>query len=182
MQITEGYVRVTEVLSPYNDFSKVPPQRLEEAKIRGTVVHDFCELYALDLLIEPIPFEYKLYFDSFVAWFETYVDYVINAEERIYHPIYKFCGKYDLLCKLKGDDRIVLVDYKTPFNHHKAWQLQSAAYYILLQEVRKINVERRLTLRLNGVGNPAKVTEYTNHQRDCAMFLDALRLHYFFNS
>ena len=182
MLIVDDYIRVTQVLSPYNDFSKVPPQRLKEAQIRGTAVHDFCELYALSLLIEPVPLEYKIYFDCFVNWFEEYVEEVINAEERIYHPELRFCGKYDLLCRFKGDKRIVLVDYKTPLNSHRAWQLQSAAYFLLLRDIRKVDVQRRITLRLSPVGNPAKVNEYTNHERDIAMFLDALRLHFFFNS
>lgn len=177
-----GYTRVTEVLSPYNDFSKVPPQTLANKQRIGTLTHDFCEAYVLDLLIEPVPDEIKNYFDCFTHWFDFTVDKVINAEERLYSDEWYITGKYDALVQLKGSSEIVLLDYKTCLATSKTWQLQTAAYGILLLEDRNLQIDRRCALKLDGKGASAKLIEYTDHERDRAMFLNVLRTHRFFNS
>lgn len=176
------YVRVTQVLSPYSDFSKVPPEVLKVACERGSLTHDFCELYALDSLIEPVPEICKGYFESFKNWFDQNICEVINTEERLYHETLYFTGQYDLLCRFKSDpDSIVLVDYKTPQMASKSWQMQSGAYLILLDEVRQIKVDRRLTVQLKKDGSHAAIIEYTNHMRDSLLFLNALEIYRFFN-
>lgn len=176
------YVRVTQVLGPYSDFSKIPTDILEAASERGTLVHDLCELYALDSLIEPIDEKIKGYFESFKKWFDKYVYEVISVEERLYDDEYLFTGKYDLLCRLKDDiTKIVLVDYKTPANSFKTWQLQSAAYMLLL-ESKNISLDRRLCLQLRKDGSDSNVIEYTNHKQDKDLFIKSLELYRFFNS
>lgn len=175
------YVRVTEVLSSWNDFSKIPPQILEDAKIRGTLVHDLCELYALDSLIEPIPEICKGYFESFRRWFDENVAETLQTEERLYHPSLYFTGKFDWIGTLKGDDRKVLADWKTPALTYPSWQIQSGAYYILLDEVKNIQIDRRITVKLKRDGSKADVIEYTNHARDSILFLNQLELYRFFN-
>lgn len=176
------YVRVTQVLAPFNDFSKIPPQTLEDAKIRGTLTHDICELYALDSLIEPIPEICKGYFESFKRWYDENVSETIQTEERLHHPELFFTGKFDWIGKLKGDDRIVLADWKTPVQSYPSWQIQSGAYYLLLDEVKKLKVDRRITVQLKRDGSAANVIEYTNHTRDSLLFLNSLELYRFFNS
>lgn len=181
-QIRDGYTRVTEVLSPYNDFSKVPPQTLKNKQRIGSLVHDFCEAYVLDLLIEPVPEEIKFYFNCFTHWFDFTVDKVINAEERLYSNSLYITGKYDTLVTLKGSSEIVLLDYKTCLATSKTWQLQTAAYDLLLLEDRGFKIDRRCALKLDGKGASAKLIEYTDHVGDRAMFLNVLRSHRFFNS
>lgn len=180
--IKPGYTRVTEILSPYNDFSRVPPQILKNKQVIGQLTHDFCEAYVLDLLIEPIPEEIKFYFDCFKNWFDFTVDKVINAEERLYSQQYYITGKYDALVRLRGSKETVLLDYKTCFATSKTWQLQTAAYDILLQEDRGLKVDRRCALKLDGKGASLKLIEYTDHQGDREMFLNVLRSYRFFNS
>ena len=64
--------RVTAILSPYSDFSKVPPDTLAAAGERGTAVHKFCEAYALGFYYPLIP-ELAGYGESFKSWFKAYV-------------------------------------------------------------------------------------------------------------
>ena len=181
-QIHAGYARVTEILSPYQDFSKVHPAVLEAACSRGSKVHDYCEAYSLGLLIEEPEEDCKPYVNSFIEWFDKYVEEVINVEERLYSQEYKITGKYDLLCKLKGSDDLVLIDYKTPSTESRTWALQTAAYQLMYNRTHSAQVDRRVVLMLNKQGSPAKVIEYTNHEKDKILFLSALNLYRFFNS
>jgi hypothetical protein len=64
-------LRVTEILSPYNDFSHVPADVLEAAAARGTEVHLFCAAYAQGIWSAP-PAEIAGYCDSFRAWFDLF--------------------------------------------------------------------------------------------------------------
>ena len=56
-EIPEGYNRVTEILAPYKTFAGVDDDVLEFAARRGTLVHYFCEMHALNMLIEKPPKE-----------------------------------------------------------------------------------------------------------------------------
>lgn len=170
-------------MSPYNDFSKVPPQTLENAQRRGSLTHDFCELHALGLLIEPIPDEIKGYFESFENWFDTYVDTVINTEERLYHEEYLLTGQYDMLCTLKGaPNDLVLIDYKTCYLYSKTWQVQTRAYTMMLERTRSLHDIRRIALKLDKDGNFPKLSEFTDDDLDEKLFLYHLHLHRFYNS
>lgn len=176
-----GYTRVTEVLSPYNDFSKVPFKVLENKKRIGSLAHDFCEAYVLDTLIEPVPEEIKAYFDSFRKWFDYAVSEVVNAEQRLYSDKYHITGKYDALVKLRGSNDLVILDYKTCLATSKTWQVQTAAYDLLLEEA-GVYVARRCALKLDLKGEQLKLIEYTDHGGDREMFLKILQAHRFFYS
>lgn len=176
------YIRVTQLLEAFSNFSNIPKDMVEAASERGSAVHDLCNLYALDSLIEPIPEKIKGYFESFKNWFDDHVERVIQTEERLDHSELFFTGKYDLLCTLKDDPtKIVLIDYKTSATPSKTWQLQSAAYSILIEDQKDMIVDRRLVLMLQKDGSSASVIEYTEHAKDCALFLKAFDLFLFFN-
>jgi len=176
------YVRVTQVLAPYSDFSKIPEETLRAASERGTLVHDFCKLYALDSLIEPVPEKIKGYFDSFKMWFDEHVQTVILAEERIYDDELMLSGEPDLVCTLRDDSSInVLIDYKTPAQAYKTWALQTAAYAKLLREKHGIYIRRRLAVQLKKDGSYPTIIEYAS-MLDEILFMNAFALHAFFNS
>ncbi len=202
-QDNSEYIRVTQVLAPFSDFSNIPAETLRAASERGTLVHELCELYALDSLIEPIPENCKGFFESFKNWFDDNVHTVINTEERLYSEEQSFeellenglhfsedhyfknmnlTGQYDLLCTLKhAPEKIVLVDYKTPAIASKTWPLQSAAYAMLLRETRGISVDRRIALMLKKDGSNAFALEFTD-SNDERNFMKAYCLHIYFNS
>ena len=178
--IPDGYVRVTSVLSPFSKLDHIDPSTLANAADRGTRVHTYCEAHALGLFVDEVDSDCKNYFDNFVKWFDTYVETVIETEMRINHPKYKLSGQCDLIAILKGDDLPTIIDYKTPASRANSWQLQSAAYKILVEEVACVKIHRRICLMLPKTGDEVKVVEYTDHERDQKLFLNALELYRFF--
>jgi hypothetical protein len=180
-EIPKGYTRVTEVLTPYKNFDNILPDVLHQAAERGDKVHDICELYSLNMLIEKPSEEVKPFFESFKFWFDEYVTETVMTEERLSHPGLFLTGKFDLLCTIQGSEDLVLVDYKTPAVHEISWRLQMAAYSYLLRELRGIDVKRRISLRLSREGKPPSIVEYTDHAHDERLYLNQLEIYRCFN-
>ena len=130
--IPEGYIRVTEVLEPFKKLGHIDPAVLENAANRGKRVHKYCELYAQNMLVEEPDEECIGYVQSYIEWFDNRMDKVINLEERLNHRDLKISGRYDLLCSLKNQVGVCLIDIKTPQAPSLSWSLQTAAYKILL--------------------------------------------------
>ncbi len=122
---------VTEILSPYADFSRVPPEVLEAACARGTAVHSFCAAYARGIWAEKPP-EIAGYCDSFRAWFDRYVIEALSIEEEFVNLEWGYIGHPDLIVKLGGVDIglvFAVIDNKTPITHLRIWECQLAAYF-----------------------------------------------------
>lgn len=188
--ILPGYARVTQILSPYADFSKIDPYVLANAANRGTRVHSYCEEYCKVAAIHAEDFfdlssvdEHCMgYVVSFIDWYKTAVHKVHLQEKRLYSELHLYTGKLDLVVSIKGEeDSFVLVDIKTPQQPSKTWALQSAAYHLLLTENDLMNCDRRFTLILDKHGSHARVIEYDNLPRDELLFMHAARLYRFFN-
>jgi hypothetical protein len=173
-------VSVTQALSPFNDFSAVPPAVLEEAKIRGTMAHNLFASYVLGLWIPSVPENCIGYFDSFNRWFDGTVEEVIAVEKRIVHPVHHFDGQLDLLCRIKGDAGLMLLDHKTPMALYKSWRVQCAAYK-KLADLEYPSITRTGSLRLSRDGKRAKLEEYSGTiERDFALFLNCLSAYQYF--
>ena len=169
--------RVTEVLEPYTDFSKIPEHILEQAKHRGTKVHSACAAYALGLFC-PIPTEYAGYFLSFQQWFDTFVEEVVYVEEGLVDETYGFQGHIDFYGRLKRLG-MALIDLKTPIALYKQWKVQLAAYRRLLDIDRK-KVEVVASLQLDPYGGIPKMTRYEESAQDFNIFLGLLNGYHFF--
>lgn len=85
-----------------------------------------------------------------------------------------------MVVTIKGDQQPTLVDLKTPQQASISWQLQTAAYRYLMRVSQNIEIPRRLCLVLDRLGNQPKLIEYTNHEADERMFLNAVELFHFF--
>jgi hypothetical protein len=171
---------VTQIISPWQDFSRVRPEVMENAQWRGKEVHAACAAAALGLWIPDIPSVCDPYLQSFLLWFRPMVVEVVAVETRLHCPKYSYQGQLDLLCRIKGDIGLTLLDHKTPITHHKAWRLQLAAYRHLALQAWP-NVNRIGSLQLSPEGKPAKLREYSGTQeRDFAVFLNALSVFKFF--
>jgi len=163
-------ISVTTALSPFNDFSQVPPERLAAAAARGTAVHQACAAYARGLPV----FETSgyLYFQSFKNWFDKYVKRALFVEAEFSDPTcYGIIGHVDLVAELV-DGRIVVVDYKTPVAESKSWALQISAYCHLVEPV--VGKCDGMALMLSGEGKPAKAIAYKYQASDFAVFISAL--------
>jgi len=179
-EIREGFTRVTSVLNPFTDFSMIEPAVLANASDRGTRVHNFCELYAKNLLIEPVDEDCKPYVESFIEWFDNFVGEVLHVEERLYCDDLKITGQIDLICKLKGSDRIYIIDLKTPQTSSKSWKLQTAAYQYLSVIGLGYFIQERGCLMLDKNGGQAKFISYTDYEKDSTLYFSALKLYRFF--
>lgn len=147
------YLRVTTPLARYNDYDHVPLPILNYAADRGTRVHNFCRLYALDMLfaseVDNDCFEYV---QAFVNFFDDHVIEVIETEKRLFCDELKIQGQIDLIAKVEGYDDPCIIDIKTSLNLHKTHHLQLAAYRYLCSE-NKIKVSNRLILQLKKDGS-----------------------------
>ena len=175
------YPRVTEIISPYVDFSMVPEHVLSRATERGSKVHIICAALAQKLwvpqeaMLDP---ECAGYILSFQRWFDDFVEEVIYVEHEIIDTTYGFMGHIDFFGKLRKLG-YALLDWKTPITIYKAWRLQMAGYYRLLKEkVKQIDVVASLQLDPNG-GVP-KMTPYEDSAQDFNIFLGLLNAHNFF--
>ena len=151
---------VTQALQPFMDFSKVPPDVLQSAADRGSEVHSICACIAKKLWVVEVPDNCAGYVRSFQGWFGSMVEEVILAEERLYDHARRFHGMPDLICRIKGDSGLSLVDYKTGASVMPTWEVQVAAYrHLAILNGHPVN--RILSLRLSKDGKPPKITEST---------------------
>lgn len=168
---------VTQVLSPFADFSKVNPAVLAWAAKRGTAVHSACAAHAQRLPCFGLSEDAEPYFDSFCRWFDRYVRRVLFVECEFSDPTYGIVGHLDLVAELI-DGRLVVVDYKTPAAESRLWRAQIAAYCYLVSPV--VPGVVGMALMLSGAGKPAKAITYEHHASDFAAFLAALTAYRYF--
>jgi hypothetical protein len=172
---------VTQILSPYSDFSRIPRAVLDAAAVRGTAVHDVCATIARGLpIIGQIEPEIIGYVNSFQRWFDLIVDEVLLVEERLIDNEFGYHGEPDLIIKAKHGE-VILVDNKTPVQLLKTWRLQCSGYYNLAAK-NIIKPDRTGSLRLSKDGKAAKMEYYDNSAADFVLFLQALNLYRFFNT
>jgi hypothetical protein len=172
---------VTQVLSKFSDWTMVDGDVLSAAQQRGQIVHAHCAAYALGQWTPTIQPEYQGYFDSFQRWFDAMVQTVILVEKRLMHPTWNYDGQPDLVCTFKGDERIILIDLKTPQTKHIAWPVQMSAYSELIIVSENIFSNRVGSLRLSDDGKSAKFEEYTQNLCEYFnIFLSCLNVYNYF--
>lgn len=173
-------ISVTQALSPWSDFSQVPPVKLEAACVRGSALHAAFASYALGLWIPELSDDYRGYFDSFVTWFDAAVEETLAVEEKMVCEKYGFCGHPDWIGIIKGDKHPTLIDWKTGQTQMKVHRLQIAAYHHLAKE--KYGVKRVLLMHPKPDGKVARVLEHTGTlAMDFSTFLNCLTAWRYFN-
>ena len=175
------YPSVTQVLSLYSDFSMVNPNVLENAAQRGTDVHRICSNIALGLWVANIPDDCAGFVLSFQSWFLSTVETVLLSEPEMIDQDNGYIGHPDMVCRIKEDPALTIVDLKTPAATHPSWRLQLAAYRNL-SEKSEHQVGRALSLRLKADGSRPIVDEYTgSYAHDLSIFLNALTVWRFYH-
>ncbi|MCP4568361.1 MAG: hypothetical protein GY841_12355 [FCB group bacterium] len=170
------YYSVTTCLQPFFP-AGIPRHLLDRASERGTIVHAACSNYATGIPVMGLRDDLWGYFQSFVTWFDNFVDEVLFVEQRMVDEAMRYNGKPDLGCKLI-DGRHMIVDMKTPIAEANTWKLQIAGY-VNLARIAYPDIEWAggMSLRLKPNGSAAKATVYSNDQRDYAVFLSALNVY-----
>ena len=174
-----GLPSVTDIIRPYINSDWFT----EESSKRGSAVHASCAAYLLKLYAPPLQDEYRGYFESFKRWADAVIEDVILVEKRLIDEKLAFCGKPDMVVKLKGDKGFSLPDIKTGQATLRAWQIQSAAYRHLAR-VNGIETSRGFPIRLKEDGSGIlPIIDYSkNIQKDFNVFQGLLNSYKFFHS
>lgn len=171
-------ISVTQALSPFADFSRVPPATLEAACERGSVLHRAFALHASGLWFPALATDYQGYFDSFCNWFDLAVEETLAVEEEMACGVYGFCGHPDFVGVIRGDEFPSLIDWKTGQAKMKSHRLQVAAYHHL---AKKYGVRRVLLVHPKPDGGKASVVGHSGTlARDFATFLNCLSAYRYF--
>ena len=174
---------VTEILKPYQDFSRVNPSDLELAADRGAIIHSALACRAMGLWYERegIPEGYRGYFDSGCRWLDHYVKEVKIVEQQLVHKVMGFHGTPDIICVLKGDEEQGVWDYKTGALTHPTWEVQLGGYVGLCM-ANGIPISRAGYVQLRADGKLPKVTDLTSRMYFLwTVFHAFLRVHQFLN-
>lgn len=173
---------ISQVGQHWLNFDSVPQDRLEFAKERGSDFHRLAALHAKKLWIDDITDSCVGFFKSFQEWFEAVVAEAVLVEKTLVHPVLPYKGTPDIILRIKGDQLLTLMDYKTPRVHSLGWCLQLAAY----RELAIANgypVRRVASIQPHPDGGSAKFAEYTkNLTHDFLVFRSMLTIWRFFNS
>lgn len=171
---------VTSILQPWADFSGIAPDVLENAARRGTAVHRICGCITQGLWFPEIPEDCTGFVESFRSWFPV-VEEVVLSEGELADTALGYCGHPDLICRIRGDRTLALIDFKTPASKNPLWRAQLAAYK-RLAVVNGYEVARVGSLRLKKDGGRPIFDEYTDSATDLAGFVAALNAHRYFNT
>lgn len=166
------YVRVTDVLSMFNDFSMVDPDTLERAKERGTEVHKQCDSIMLEYTWDHGSL-YDKYMESFALWSKgKKFPFAKQKIPRFYDDELFITGEIDGL--YETDQGLVLIDIKTSASPSKTWALQTSAYSYLCKK-HGYDVQRIEVLKLSKEGKMPKIYLYEENMDMFRKVLDVYR-------
>jgi hypothetical protein len=154
-----------------------------ESSERGTAVHDWCAAYAEKRYTIPLKDEWRGYCRSFERWADEYIEEVLLTEKRLIDARLGYCGKPDLVIKMKGRDGIGLPDLKTGGKQDLPHRMQIAGYRNLYDRCNPIPTSWGGILRLKADGGRAIFDPMPNDYRsDFNLFLSALNVYRAFES
>lgn len=155
---------VTQLLDKHHSFDGVPRDVMDEAKRRGTYVHDLCDADDSDDLDE----EGGEFWSYLEAWRRFSADYGANwsfIETRMFSKTFGFAGTLDRAGFLEAKFGVTtrwVVDIKTSEATHRTWGPQIAAYRQQLSEIDPMWIlARRASVRLR-VDGTYRFDEWTN--------------------
>jgi len=170
--IKPGYLRVTDILSPFSGLSNINPDVLKNAGNRGTLVHEIIEGIEQGFGKENVPEIAIGYIESYEKW-AAGKDF-LPAAKRFYENELMITGLIDSIYR-DGED-LVLVDYKTPAKESKTWAIQASAYSFMCKK-NGYNISRIEFIKLDKTGKYPKVYTYVENMD---MFLKILECYKFF--
>lgn len=171
------YARVTEILSPYADFSHIKPEVLANKCRIGTEVHSCIEDDIKGDFPCPSP-DCAGYFESFCKWRDHLKPEFIASEQRYFCDKRMITGQIDCLVKFEGDklNLPVLVDFKTSAQESKeTWPMQAHMYNYLLASNGIVVGPGYLFIKLDKNGAMPTVFRYmwnSNSHNKCMLAID----------
>ena len=153
----------------YGHFAK----QYENAAEFGTAFHKIASA-----IVQGKNVKYPVEMESWVIQLRAYLKAYplvpindVNGVSIIEYPMYSvrhgYCGTPDLVaCNAKRE--VCVIDWKTSAAHEKHYDYQTAAYAQLVEEVHKLRVKRRITLRVTDTKYDP--LDRTGHSEDLIMF------------
>jgi len=178
-------ISVTQVLSPFIDWSQISPERLEHAGQRGTKIHAYNAAYLLGLWLPKIDAECQGYFDSFRYFADARIDKVLFVEAEFICDCFQYIGHVDFVGVLKGEEGASVIDWKSPLVMSPTWPSQISAYCHLVEKHGRppgnLKIKRCGALMLSPHGKTANFKEYTESRlSEFNAFLAALNAYRWF--
>lgn len=166
---------VTGVLRRYEDWSMVPPNVLEAARIFGSHVHQACDLFNRDALdwasLDP---EIVPYVEAWKKFLDESGAVVIASEQPVAHEQLGYAGTPDVV--LAWDNFVVIPDIKATAIVPRTVGVQTAGYAKAYQSMHGGREPGRRCIHL-------QAGQYRVHARkspvDWSLFVSALNWHKF---
>ncbi len=169
------YARVSDILSAFNDFSGIDPIVLKNKANLGTRVHE-CIKQIIDGDFPVVTPDILGYVQSFQEWVKLINLTFLESEMRYYDDTKMLTGCIDALIKLEGEEKAILIDFKTSAQESPVtWPMQAHLYQYLLSTANKIIAPRFLFIKLDKTGKLPKVFQYRfdlNILRKCLCEVD----------
>lgn len=142
----DGCTRVTDILSWYQDLSKIPQDVLERKRDIGTAVHEAIEAHLYNEFYV-VNDDMKGYMNSFLGWINSTNMAISMLEKRYFDYALKITGKIDCVMEIEG--KLTIVDFKTSRKANlKIWKLQGGFYHMLCRNEYKDLGNRLIFLQL----------------------------------
>lgn len=168
------YARVSDIIRPFVDFSGIPEGILNRKKIIGTNVHKAIKQEIDGEFIAPPP-EEQGYIKSFNKWRDRRTPTFLESEVRYYCDKKRITGMVDALVKLEGEEKAVLVDWKTSAQESPiTWPMQGHLYHYLLTEAGREISPRILFLKLDQDGGWPQAFIYKLNDNTMARCMEAI--------
>lgn len=163
---------VTQTLAPLVDYSMVPKDTLERARLLGQAVHRMTELYDQDDLdIDDLADELVPYLTAWIK-FRAETGFVPETiEKRLYHPTLRYAGTPDRSGLIRR--RRAVIDIKKMLTLGPVIGIQLAAYEQLFEK-NGTHIEDRYALGLRADGT-YRLHPYTD-KGDWPVFLSLLTI------
>lgn len=165
-----------------SDYSGINPAILENARVRGSEVHDYTRRFDLDLLDEAeVNEEYAPYLEAWKKFVSDYKCEWLVIEEPIYSKKYWFATTPDRIGFVSGGllqfKRLLTdVEIKCTAQLMKSFGPQTAAHAIAHDEGKKVadKIKRRIVVQLKGDGTYR--VEVYDKKKDETVFKAALTI------
>ena len=116
---------------------RTPYTESGKARERGSTVHSIVEAWKQSQkAVDTVPEKFRGYAQAFYDWVKDNKITIIAHERSVFSDKYGYAGTLDLLVKMNGNDKLVVVDVKTSKGGaiYPEAEIQLSAYIQALQE------------------------------------------------
>ena len=124
MQIKNDYIRVTDLLKPWQNFGSIDPEVLENKARIGTNVHEAIANYSIGFPVAELDEREEQYFKCYQRWHDKEAPLYDYMEQRYYDDDLMVTGQVDAVVKLKDYEGLHIMDFKTSsLPSHNTWHI-----------------------------------------------------------